>query len=302
LELDSFVELNFDKPYIFNFEAGRIKLKKLLMYEPESIYEINENNENKNYILAGYDKIPEEKEIQSKNENEYNEESLSRESKEENSSLDFIGKTNSSNNKNKNSINIKNNQKTKKPQQNFLPNKIVKNTFFDEAYNNNTKKDKINDNNNIQKGKNKKNIKNNIPPKNNQIKNKKINFKKPLKQEQKQDKNESISIFQNNILENEELYDNIEEKKEDDNANDTLTSNSLKENKSTGTGRNNNDNNNNNDYSFKNKTTSRKLTYRDSLAQNNMQLREINLRFILTKEEYAVLMKEKAKNQNILIN
>ena len=301
MELDSFVELNFDKPYIFNFEAGRIKLKKLLMYEPESIYEINENNENKNYILAGYDKIPEEKEIQSKNENEYNEESLSRESKEENSSLDFIGKTNSSNNKNKNSINIKNNQKTKKPQQNFLPNKIVKNTFFDEAYNNNTKKDKINDNNNIQKGKNKKNIKNNIPPKNNQIKNKKINFRKPLKQEQKQDKNESISIFQNNILENEELYDNIEEKKEDDNANDTLTSNSLKENKSTGTGRNNNDNNNN-DYSFKNKTTSRKLTYRDSLAQNNMQLREINLRFILTKEEYAVLMKEKAKNQNILIN
>jgi len=297
LELDSFVELNFDKPYIFNFEAGRIKLKKLLMYEPESIYEINENNENKNYILAGYDKIPEEKEIQSKNENEYNEESLSRESKEENSSLDFIGKTNSSNNKNKNSINIKNNQKTKKPQQNFLPNKIVKNTFFDEAYNNNTKKDKINDNNNIQKGKNKKNIKNNIPPKNNQIKNKKINFRKPLKQEQKQDKNESISIFQNNILENEELYDNIEEKKEDDNANNTLTSNSLKENKSTGTGRNNNDNdnNNNNDYSFKNKTTSRKLTYRDSLAQNNMQLREINLRFILTKEEYAVLMKEKAK-------
>ena len=271
------------------------------MYEPESIYEINENNENKNYILAGYDKIPEEKEIQSKNENEYNEESLSRGSREENSSLDFIGKTNSSNNKNKNSINIKNNQKTKKPQQNFLPNKIVKNTFFDEAYNNNIKKEKINNNNNIQKSKDKKKIKINIPPKNNQIKNKKINFRKPLKQEQKQDKNESISIFQNNILENEELYDNIEEKKEDDNANDTLTSNSLKENKSTGTGRNNNDNNNN-DYSFKNKTTSRKLTYRDSLAQNNMQLREINLRFILTKEEYAVLMKEKAKNQNILIN
>ena len=65
------------------------------MYEPESIYEINENNENKNYILAGYDKIPEEKEIQSKNENEYNEESLSRGSREENSSLDFIGKTSS---------------------------------------------------------------------------------------------------------------------------------------------------------------------------------------------------------------
>ena len=72
--------------------------------------------------------------------------------------------------------------------------------------------------------------------------------------------------------------------------------NSLKENKSTGTGRNNND------YSFKNNTARHKKSYRDSLAQNNMQKREINLRFILTKEEYAVLMKEKAKNQDILIN
>ena len=43
------------------------------MYEPESIYEINEKNENKNYILAGYDKISEEKGSQSsKYESEFN--------------------------------------------------------------------------------------------------------------------------------------------------------------------------------------------------------------------------------------
>ena len=29
-----------------------------------------------------------------------------------------------------------------------------------------------------------------------------------------------------------------------------------------------------------------------------MQLREINVRFILTKEEYSILMREKAKNQD----
>ncbi len=33
-----------------------------------------------------------------------------------------------------------------------------------------------------------------------------------------------------------------------------------------------------------------------------MQVREINIRFILTKEEYAILMKEKAKIQDILNN
>ena len=43
-EIDKFFELNFDKPYVFNFENGRIKLKKLLMYEPEIITEIDDEN------------------------------------------------------------------------------------------------------------------------------------------------------------------------------------------------------------------------------------------------------------------
>ena len=47
-EIDKFFELNFDKPYVFNFENGRIKLKKLLMYEPEIITEIADNNNNNN--------------------------------------------------------------------------------------------------------------------------------------------------------------------------------------------------------------------------------------------------------------
>ena len=51
-----------------------------------------------------------------------------------------------------------------------------------------------------------------------------------------------------------------------------------------------------------NKKRKIKNSNRDSLAQNNMQLKEILFRFILTKEEYEVLMKEKAKIQDILIN
>ena len=38
----------------------------------------------------------------------------------------------------------------------------------------------------------------------------------------------------------------------------------------------------------------------DSLTQNNMQLKEIKLKFILTKEEYTLLMREKARFNNPL--
>ena len=267
------------------------------MYEPESIYEINENNENKNYILAGYDKISEEKGSQSsKYESEFNEESSSRRSKENNTSLDLIEETNSSISKNKNNINIKNNPKMKKPQQSIHSNQKIKNTFFDDAYKNSIiKNNKVN--NNIQNNKNKSKTKKKNPPNyNNQIRNNTINYKEPIKQEQKTEISDSNTLVQNNIIETEELNETIKEKNEDNNNINTLSSNSLKENKSTGTGRNNND------YSFKNNIARHKKSYRDSLAQNNMQKREINLRFILTKEEYAVLMKEKAKNQDILIN
>ena len=40
-EIDKFFELNFDKPYAFNFEKGRIRLKKLLMFEPNLINQLD---------------------------------------------------------------------------------------------------------------------------------------------------------------------------------------------------------------------------------------------------------------------
>ena len=40
-EIDNYYELNFDKPNSQYFEKGRMKLKKLLMYEPSSISEMN---------------------------------------------------------------------------------------------------------------------------------------------------------------------------------------------------------------------------------------------------------------------
>lgn len=45
-EIENFYEINFDKPYAQHFEKGRIKLKKLLMFEPFVINEIKINNNN----------------------------------------------------------------------------------------------------------------------------------------------------------------------------------------------------------------------------------------------------------------
>lgn len=47
-EIENFYELNFDKPNSQYFEKGRMKLKKLLMFEPSNISEMNvEMNNNK---------------------------------------------------------------------------------------------------------------------------------------------------------------------------------------------------------------------------------------------------------------
>ena len=69
-EIDKFFELNFDKPYVFNFENGRIKLKKLLMYEPEIITEIDDENNNNKCVVFGIEDQKEEKdEIDNKEDN-----------------------------------------------------------------------------------------------------------------------------------------------------------------------------------------------------------------------------------------
>ena len=105
------------------------------------------------------------------------------------------------------------------------------------------------------------------------------------------------TLPENNIFEKEELIDKKEENNinNDDNNIYTLSLNSFRDN-------NNTDRNEIEESSkYKKNTSKYKKSYRDSLAQNNLQLREINIRFILTKEEYAVLMKEKAKNQDVLI-
>ena len=275
LEIDSFFELNFDKPYIYNFETGRIKLKKLLMYEPDTISEFNEN---KKYILAGYDDIPEEKD----NEIIYEKKGINGPITERNYNINYnIQETSFSNNKN---INIQNNKKSKN---NYNLNNANKNTFFDDYNNRNNKIKTLNNSTNL---KNKINNEKNKYPQKIINKNDKINNNFISKTN---NKSEDITE-RNEINDNQETNnDNENEDKENNNA-ISLSINSIKDENST--------ERNATDESFKNKKTSRyKKSYRDSLAQNNMQVREINVRFILTKEEYSILMREKAKHQDFFL-
>ena len=59
-EIDNYYELNFDKPKSEYFEKGRMKLKKLLMFEPSSIsemnIEINNKKLNKALVVNGTNK------------------------------------------------------------------------------------------------------------------------------------------------------------------------------------------------------------------------------------------------------
>ena len=266
LEIDSFFELNFDKPYIYNFETGRIKLKKLLTYEPDTISEFNEN---KKYILAGYDDIPEEKD----NEISYEKKGINGPITKRNYNINYnIQETSFSNNKNINNYNNRNNKIKTLNNSTNLKNKInnEKNNY---AQNINNKNDKTNNNF--------------ISKTITQIRN--LNQKELIN-----NKSEDITE-RNEINDNQETNnDNENEDKENNNA-ISLSINSIKDENST--------ERNATDESFKNKKTSRyKKSYRDSLAQNNMQVREINVRFILTKEEYSILMREKAKHQDFFFS
>ena len=255
------------------------------MYEPETI---SEYNENKKYILAGYDDIPEEKDIENNSEKNVSNKSITKENYNYNNNYDNEEVIPSENKM----INIQN---IKKPKNKFDLNNKNKNTFFDEYNNQNKNKMKtLNLSTSL-----KKNIKNcyNINPQNTKIKidKKKIrnNFISKAKNE---DMNNKKKEFTNNILEDYIEKDEVNDKQEinnedkDNNNANSLSFNSIKDNYST--------ERNETNESLKNKKISYKKSYRDSLAQNNMQLREINIRFILTKEEYAILMKEKAKNQD----
>ena len=348
-EIDKFFELNFDKPYVFNFENGRIKLKKLLMYEPEIITKIaddNINNNNKCVVFGIEDQIKDEKEeidykednlLTNKNkitniyenDNDMNNEKAKKkrinefkskimnltERKNLNNFNNNVKVNNNNNNYNNRSKNLNNRNNvlnipnifySTQSSYNNKANKVIEHEFknkkninnkknypdklqFPKNRNNNIKinNDYRNDNpnkNNLKKNNDnnsylskylinsKNNLRNNYKSKlNNQISNEnENNFKK------KNNNKENNKILDNN---NKEIYDN-------DDDFDYLQNEIIKINKRP--------------ENLEMKKKYYRNPFYDSLTQNNMQVKEIKLKFILTKEEYTLLMREKARFNNPL--
>ena len=351
-EIDKFFELNFDKPYVFNFENGRIKLKKLLMYEPEIITEIADNNNNNNNnkcVVFGIeeDLIKNEKdEIDNKGDNIFMDKNkimnnmydndISNEKKHkkrinefkskilnltERKNLNCFNKNVKVNNNNYNynndkikNMNYRNNalnipnipysaqssnyNKTNKPAYHELNNKKYINSKNSNPDKIQFSKNKLNNNNKINSD-----YKNDNPNKNELKKNndknsylsKYINSKQNLKINNKSKLNNKISneidndndndiTIKNNNKINNNIFDNHNEYLDDEE--DYLQKEILKINKRP--------------ENLEMKKKYYRNPFYDSLKQNNMQLKEIKLKFVLTKEEYTLLMREKARFNNPL--
>ena len=350
-EIDKFFELNFDKPYVFNFENGRIKLKKLLMYEPEIITEIaddNINNNNKCVVFGIEDQIKDEKEeidykednlLTNKNKinniyendndmnnekakkkriNEFKSKIMNLTERKNLNNFNNNVKVNNNNNNNYNNrsqnlnnrnnvLNIPNIFYSTQSSYNNKANKVIEHEFKNKKNINNKKNypDKFqfpqNRNNNIKINNN--DYRNDNPNKNNLKKNNDnnsylskflINSKNNLKNNYKSKLNNQISNEnennfkkKNNNKENNKILDNNnKEILDNDDDFDYLQNEILKINKRP--------------ENLEMKKKYYRNPFYDSLTQNNMQVKEIKLKFILTKEEYTLLMREKARFNNPL--
>ena len=236
-EIDIFYDLNFDKPYITNFETGRLKLKKLLMYEPEEVRESTEEKENK-YTLFGYEKLSEVRESDDINNLTFN----SKSNMYEGDRINLNG-----------------------PKKNNIIKKRFKTGNIDKQIIINHKKT-----DNFEKKKFDKNFLNNFVNNNNNKRQNKVNFRS-----NNQNKLSKKTVnFTNSI-------DNFKNQKYTQKNNRTTINNSC---------------------SIDNIIKNGKKDNEQLEKGNSKQLKERKLFFVLTKEEYFILMREKAKYNNTFTN
>ena len=338
-EIDKFFELNFDKPYVFNFENGRIKLKKLLMYEPEIITEIDDDNKNNKCVVFGIEEqIKEEKDkIDYKEDNTFMNKNkimniydidndANKEQKNKKRINDFKKKildlterknlnsfnknvkinNNNYNDKSKNlnyrnnALNIPNKPYTIQSSNNNKTNKAIYHELINKKNINNKNnysdkiqfpKSKLYNNKNNYDNPNKNEFKKNNDN-NSYLSKYKINSKQNLRTKNKYRLNKKILSeidnnfeMKNNNKMNNKILDNNKDEYLDDEDN-YLQKEILKINKRP--------------ENLEMKKKYYRNPFYDSLTQNNMQLKEIKLKFVLTKEEYTLLMREKARFNNPL--
>ena len=286
-EIDKFFEQNFDKPFIFNFEKGRIRLKKLLMYEPELFNKIdnkkningmafgqtiNNNNNDINNISQNYEKFlitnnNNNNDFNKDDNNSLNEAKISLSSKRNcNKSVekDFNNNNNNINNNNNNNNNLTTRFKEK-------------NLNLYENYNNFNKKKKNNkifNNNSI-------NINNENITINNEKNNEKFNNSISFNKNRNNSYDKKSNIKYYNLNDSNNNNNNLNKKQFKKFFSKKLN---IKNNKNDDNNFNKNEQNNN-----KNDINSKK-----NLSSNLREKKEIIIKFKLTEEEYKHLLKLKA--------
>ena len=291
-ELDKFFEDNFDQPFVFNFEKGRIRLKKLLMYEPSLINQLD-NGKGIKGLAFGLKPFKENMNVDNIITNgSY----VNDKDKDKQSGTTTVLRSQNAKNKKTNSK-VQHNRSMEKYKHNnesFDNNNMIKphnkkDKKHNEVYNNKNENDySYEDNSNCSHNTNHKNNNNNKQ----QHKTSSLEYQDSKLYQM----NESVTLTRNN----------------NNNNNHSLVEQSV-------SGNNNNINTNNNELlrgtsmSFKpNNTNNNVVDGTSNVCENtkrnkdeqpnehepkhiNSEIREITLRFKLTEEEYRLLLREKAK-------
>ena len=330
-EIELFYEKHFDEPFVLNFEKGRLKLKKLLMNMPNNRNSINQNNKEKNeYIINSqkYNNImtPSIKSISNNN-------ILTKLNTGRGNIYSFIDNTNNANS-HKNLTNLKNISYSPK-YLNRVSNKSIKNFYKKiNEINNDNSYNKGNNNNNINNDISKNiNNKNNDSSDNNELLSYNIFSNKLISNFSKKEKDLKKFDHEYNMKETY-IINNINNTNKNSNSNNIFKNyidsgilSQYKKDKKNGRNnlnlnmndnfnafessifndkKKNGDNNNiynkyNNNIIFKKDNINSSGNEEENNLKGNSQLKEVSFKLVLDEEEYSLLVKEKAKRINPLL-
>ena len=326
-ELDKFFEDNFDQPFVYNFEKGRIRLKKLLMYEPNLINQLD-NGKGIKGLAFGLKPLKENMNVENivTNASYVNDKgkqsgttvlkSQNTKSKKTNGKIPHNRSIEKHKHNSNESIEHSNNSKMTKTYEHNLRKKkeqMCNKQQYSVKGNQNKHNEVYNNSNNgndysYEDNSNYSQISNNTSHKN-------YNNKQQQQQLQQQQHSSSL-VYKDSKL--NQMNEGVVTFTRNNNNNNNSNNNFLVEQSVRGSNNNNNNNellrgtsmsfkpnnNNNNDVNANSNHNIEKQTNNKEEPINehehepkniNNEIREITLRFKLTEEEYRLLLREKAK-------
>lgn len=285
-ELDKFFEDNFDQPFVFNFEKGRIRLKKLLMYEPSLINQLDNGKGIKGLAFG----LKPFKENMNMDNIITNGSYVNDKDKGTQSGTTTVLRSQNAKNKTTNSK-VRHNRSMEKHKHNNesfdnSSNMVKRHNKKEQVYNNKNGNDySYEDNSNCSHNTSHKNNNNN---KQQQHKSSSLEYQM----------NESVTLTRNNNNNNHSLVEQSvsgNNNNTNNNNNNELLRGTSMSFKPNNTNTNNNVECTSNVCDDDNNNKHNKDEQPNEHEHINNEIREITLRFKLTEEEYRLLLREKAK-------